>query len=177
MICNDIVLKQKNNVLFAWLERFSLQMQKTKHFKMFLSPKIAPIAVKTWKGSAIWTLLVTITSRQNLKQNVLSVNLIIHIKIRVLTTKILKMKLLGRRTAAKQKRNEFVKLFAENKHRFDLSCDNCSTVFESLEEARNHYSNEHNNQKGYIKCCNVKLTYRCEVVRHLCRHLDPNKFK
>lgn len=85
----------------------------------------------------------------------------------------------NRRMAAKQKKVEFRKLFAENKHRFDMSCDyvSCSSVFESLEEARRHYATEHNSSKGHIKCCNVKLTYRCEVVRHLYRHLDPNKFK
>lgn len=79
--------------------------------------------------------------------------------------------------AAKQKRTEFKKLFTENKHRFDLACDSCPTQFDTLDEARSHYATDHNNTKGYIKCCNVKLTYRFEVVRHLYRHLEPNKFK
>lgn len=86
-------------------------------------------------------------------------------------------KVVSRRMAAKQKRVEFKKLFAENKHRFDMTCDSCSKLFETLDEARSHYAVDHNNAKGYIKCCNVKLTYRCEVVRHLYRHLEPNKFK
>lgn len=83
----------------------------------------------------------------------------------------------SRRMAAKQKRIEFKKLFAENRHRFDMTCDLCTKSFETLDEVRSHYASAHNNAKGYIKCCNVKLTYRCEVVRHLYRHLDPNKFK
>lgn len=83
----------------------------------------------------------------------------------------------NRRLAAKQKNEDFQKLFAENKHRFDMTCDNCSSIFESFEEARKHYASEHNNSKGYIKCCNVKLTYRCDIVSHLYRHVDPDKFK
>lgn len=75
------------------------------------------------------------------------------------------------------KTSNFEKLFVENRHRFNLSCDNCSTVFETLEEARRHYPTEHNIAKGYIKCCNSKLKYPCEVVQHLSRHLHPEKFE
>lgn len=83
----------------------------------------------------------------------------------------------SRRMTAKQKRNEFKKLFTENKHRFDLTCDSCPQLFDTLDDARRHYATNHNNAKGYIKCCSAKLTYRCEVVRHLYRHLEPNRYK
>lgn len=86
-------------------------------------------------------------------------------------------KALSRRMKAKKRRFEFKKLFLENKHRFDLTCDLCPQIFETLHAARNHYGSEHNNSKGYIKCCNNKLSYRCEIVKHLYRHLDPYKYK
>lgn len=79
--------------------------------------------------------------------------------------------------AAKKKKIEFEKLFSENKHRFDMSCDACPKSFDTLDEARSHYAADHNNPRGYIKCCNVKLIYRCKVVKHLYRHLDPGKFR
>ncbi|XP_055317612.1 zinc finger protein 665-like isoform X2 [Sitodiplosis mosellana] len=81
-------------------------------------------------------------------------------------------------TSTTQKKTmEFEKLFSENKHRFDMTCDACPKMFDSLDEARSHYASDHNNPRGYIKCCNVKLIYRCKVVKHLYRHLDPDKFK
>lgn len=79
--------------------------------------------------------------------------------------------------SSKKKKVEFEKLFLENKHRFDMSCDACPTSFDTLDEARNHYAVDHNNPRGYIKCCNVKLIYRCKVVKHLSRHLEPDRFR
>lgn len=58
-----------------------------------------------------------------------------------------------------------------------MSCDSCKKTFNSWNEARKHYANEHNNPKGYIKCCGIKLFYRCQVVQHLHRHLNPEKLK
>lgn len=72
---------------------------------------------------------------------------------------------------------EFEKMFAENRHRFDMSCDSCSQSFNSLDEIRNHYASEHNNNNGYIKCCNAKLKYRCQIQQHIANHLEPHKFK
>lgn len=40
---------------------------------------------------------------------------------------------------------------------FDLKCDECSTEFQALNEAQVHYLNEHNMNRGYIKCCDMKL--------------------
>lgn len=77
----------------------------------------------------------------------------------------------------KQKNKEYQTLFSENKHFFDMTCDACSNVFESLDEARVHYLKDHHNHRGYLKCCGRKLFYRCQVVQHVARHLDPDKFK
>lgn len=72
---------------------------------------------------------------------------------------------------------EFEKLFAEYKHRYDMSCDMCPSVFESVEEARKHYATEHESSKGHIKCCNIKQRCRSEIKRHLNRHLNSDMYK
>lgn len=77
----------------------------------------------------------------------------------------------------KKKNKEYQKIFSENRHLFDMSCDCCKKIFESLDEARKHYSTKHNNPRGYIKCCGRRMFYRCQVVQHITRHLDPDKFK
>lgn len=74
-----------------------------------------------------------------------------------------------------QKLSKFRKLFEENKHFFDLTCDCCSKIFKSYEESRAHYLKEHNNSKGYIKCCGHKLQFRFQIVAHLNRHLGTYK--
>ncbi|XP_031629988.1 zinc finger protein 43-like [Contarinia nasturtii] len=76
---------------------------------------------------------------------------------------------------AKQKKIDFEKIFSENKHRFDMSCDVCPKSFDSLDEAKTHYATAHDNPYGYIKCCNLKLNYRCVIKKHLDWHLE--KFK
>lgn len=78
----------------------------------------------------------------------------------------------------KQRKNPFEQLFAENKHRFDMSCDKCSYIFESYHVARSHYATAHNNKMGYIKCCNRKLIYPYQIENHLrFHHLGPDKFQ
>lgn len=86
-------------------------------------------------------------------------------------------KVLSQRMNAKERMLEFEKLFVENRYRFDMTCDNCPMIFKTFNDARTHYANEHNNPKGYIKCCKKQLTYRCQVVKHLHRHIEPDKFK
>lgn len=77
-----------------------------------------------------------------------------------------------------EKEAKFRTLFDENKHLFDLNCDNCSEVFKSFNECRSHYLNAHKNSKGYIKCCGLKLSFPCLIEAHLHRHhLKPNKNK
>lgn len=39
-------------------------------------------------------------------------------------------------------------LFKEN---FDMSCDHCEAVFNTFHDARRHYKQFHNDDKGYIK--------------------------
>lgn len=87
------------------------------------------------------------------------------------------MKKKRHRTAPKKIELEFDKLFVEYKHLFDMTCDVCPETFESLDEARKHYAILHKNPKGYVKCCGNKLAYRCTIIKHLQRHIDPDKFK
>ncbi|XP_055317606.1 transcription factor grauzone-like [Sitodiplosis mosellana] len=60
---------------------------------------------------------------------------------------------------------------------FDMKCDFCETVFRGYYEAREHYKEVHNEDKGYIKCCNTKLRERCSVRDHIKSHLEPEVFK
>lgn len=68
---------------------------------------------------------------------------------------------------------QFVKFIAEN---FDMKCDHCDTVFDGFYDARRHYR-QHHNDKGYLKCCNMKLRELCRVRDHIKSHLDPECFK
>lgn len=77
----------------------------------------------------------------------------------------------------KKKNKEYQKMFNENRHLFDMSCDCCKKEFDSLDEARKHYATKHDNPRGYLKCCGRRMFYRCQVVQHITRHLDPDKFK
>lgn len=72
---------------------------------------------------------------------------------------------------------EFEKLLNENRDLLDMSCECCPKVFDSLDEARNHYAAEHNIPKGFIKCCKHKLRTRYEVKEHLAYHSDPERYK
>lgn len=42
---------------------------------------------------------------------------------------------------------KFDKLFTENKQLFDMNCDCCPTKFETLDDARKHYKEFHNEVK------------------------------
>lgn len=66
---------------------------------------------------------------------------------------------------------EYDKLFAEHKHRFNMKCELCPTIFETLADARSHYKKEHNNPDGHILCCNVKIKYAKNLVRHIKTHV------
>lgn len=88
-----------------------------------------------------------------------------------------KKALTRKRWQSKKNNNEYQKLFSENRHLFDMSCDFCSATFDSLDEGRAHYLTAHNNTRGYIKCCGKKMFYRCNIVSHLVRHSNPDKFK
>lgn len=66
------------------------------------------------------------------------------------------------------------RFIAEN---FDMSCDHCDAIFISFHDARNHYKESHNDKKGYIKCCNIKLKELWIVTDHINSHLNPANFK
>lgn len=60
---------------------------------------------------------------------------------------------------------------------FDLKCDFCDTIFNSLHDARDHYKAKHNEDKGYIKCCDIKLRIHSAIRDHVAFHLNPESFK
>lgn len=70
--------------------------------------------------------------------------------------------------------DSYDKFIADN---FDMSCDQCDTVFTSFYDARCHYKEFHNVNKGYIKCCKIKLRKLCAVTNHIESHLNPAKFE
>lgn len=60
---------------------------------------------------------------------------------------------------------------------FNMKCDLCDTVFDSLKAAVPHYLSKHDNPYGYLKCCNIRLRYSREVLDHIQWHIDPDTFK
>lgn len=72
------------------------------------------------------------------------------------------------------KENLYTKFMRES---FDMSCDLCAEVFVSVYHARRHYIQAHNMERGYIKCCNIKMRTLPVVMGHIEAHLNPNHFK
>lgn len=70
--------------------------------------------------------------------------------------------------------DHYEKFMADN---FDMSCDQCDSVFDSFRDARSHYRENHDEKKGYIKCCSTKLRELWSVVDHINSHLNPSKFQ
>lgn len=62
-------------------------------------------------------------------------------------------------------------------HVFNMKCDVCKNVFESLEEALTHYNQMHDDQNGYIKCCNLQFKDVSLARDHLKWHMNPDIFK
>lgn len=60
---------------------------------------------------------------------------------------------------------------------FDMSCDMCDAKFQSYFEARTHYKDVHDEDKGYIKCCGRKLRQFSFVMDHINAHFNPALFK
>lgn len=60
---------------------------------------------------------------------------------------------------------------------FDKTCDMCSTTFDSLNKAHEHYLKEHKIAKGYVKCCGVKFKQMWHIREHIGWHLNPNIFQ
>lgn len=74
----------------------------------------------------------------------------------------------------KSENEQYNRFIAEN---FDMSCDHCETVFISFHDARRHYKEIHNEKKGYLKCCNIKLRELWILTDHISSHLNPSNFK
>lgn len=72
--------------------------------------------------------------------------------------------------------DQYKRFIQEN---FDMRCDHedCDAVFISFHDARRHYKEFHNDKKGYIKCCNIKLRELWIVTDHINSHLNPANFK
>lgn len=66
------------------------------------------------------------------------------------------------------------KFMAEN---FDMKCDFCDAVFNAFVEARVHYREYHNDERGYLKCCTSKLRSLATIKDHIESHLNPELFK
>lgn len=62
---------------------------------------------------------------------------------------------------------------------FDMNCDidECSTVFTSYDDARDHYLDVHRIENGYIKCCNTKFRGLINVKSHIAWHSNPDTYK
>lgn len=72
-----------------------------------------------------------------------------------------------------------VKLIEENfiNENFNLKCDHCDTIFSGFYDARRHYKDAHNDDNGYLRCCNLKLNQMILVRDHIRSHLNPESFK
>lgn len=72
------------------------------------------------------------------------------------------------------KDEQYIKFIRES---FDMKCDFCDNIFSGLCDARRHYKDAHNEDNGYIKCCDIKLNKLPLVEDHIRSHLDPEFFK
>lgn len=60
---------------------------------------------------------------------------------------------------------------------FDMSCDQCDTMFQSFPDAKRHYLREHSEPKGYIKCCGKKMRSLTTIEEHIQGHKNPESLK
>lgn len=61
-------------------------------------------------------------------------------------------------------------------NQFDRKCDQCPTEFNTLNEAQVHYLNEHINNRGYVKCCDMTFTNEQMIKEHIAYHKSPEKY-
>lgn len=59
---------------------------------------------------------------------------------------------------------------------FHMACDLCDYKFASWLTAKEHYLQQHNIQRAYLKCCNKKYIMRGRILHHVSWHIDPNAF-
>lgn len=59
---------------------------------------------------------------------------------------------------------------------FHMVCDLCEYRFDSWLDAKEHYLQQHNISRAYLKCCNKKYILRGRILHHVSWHIDPNAF-
>lgn len=57
-----------------------------------------------------------------------------------------------------------------------LKCEICNEEFDTFSLVWQHYRIVHN-QRGYVICCNTKLSKRTRLLDHVNRHINPEYFK
>lgn len=60
---------------------------------------------------------------------------------------------------------------------FDMNCELCESIFNSLDDAITHYATNHNNPRGYVRCCQLKFASKGLLNWHIVWHLNPEVFK
>lgn len=60
---------------------------------------------------------------------------------------------------------------------FIHKCELCSAQIDTLEMAKVHYLSEHENPKGYLRCCGNKFMNKSETLDHIQYHIDPDIFR
>lgn len=71
--------------------------------------------------------------------------------------------------------DEQIKIFMDT--HFNMKCDHCDTVFDTLKTARAHYLLKHRIQQGYLKCCTLTFATNTSLVDHIQWHLNSDTFK
>lgn len=60
---------------------------------------------------------------------------------------------------------------------FDMTCSKCPAIFESFQEARDHYLDVHSFRSGFVRCCQLRLKTVGEVRDHIEWHSNPDRFR
>lgn len=60
---------------------------------------------------------------------------------------------------------------------FNMACDACETMFDSFSHAKAHYLTEHNEPKGYVRCCDIKMKTLLAIDEHIRWHQNPETMK
>ncbi|XP_055314289.1 transcription factor grauzone-like isoform X2 [Sitodiplosis mosellana] len=60
---------------------------------------------------------------------------------------------------------------------FDRKCEQCDVQLDSITMARIHYSSEHKNENGYLRCCGTKMYNKKTILDHVQWHIDPDTFR
>lgn len=59
----------------------------------------------------------------------------------------------------------------------DMSCSMCPTMFDTIQNARQHYLEIHRLRNGYLRCCQIKMKSLTEVKEHIEWHSNPDLFR